>query len=189
MCSPGAWATQTTARQVSTAVVATSSPMPSPRSTSARPSFPPGIRSSAFWRQVRLQALGRHPDWRLCRSWRPPARDAVHHRADRAGPDGAVTDAVLRLDWCRCGLDRDRLPPLAGPGAGSNGANASSSPLEKCVRMASERVRLMYKGSNWTLRTTEAAGETALAAHGFLRTWRNASARNIPRVHPGNVVS
>ena len=34
---------------------------------------------------------------------------------------------------------------------------------------------------------TEAAGETAQAAHGFPGTWRNASVRTVPRVHVGNV--
>lgn len=53
--------------------------------------------------------------------------------------------------------------------------------------MTRERARSTDQSSFWTLGTAEAAGETAQAAHGFPGTWRNASVRNIPRVHLGNV--
>ena len=55
--------------------------------------------------------------------------------------------------------------------------------------MTRGRARSMHQSSFWTLGTEEGAVETVPTAHGFLGTWRNASIRTAPQVHPGNVGS
>jgi len=53
--------------------------------------------------------------------------------------------------------------------------------------MTRETARSMDQSSFSTLGTSEAAGETAQAAHGFPGTRRFASVRDIQRVHLGSI--
>lgn len=53
--------------------------------------------------------------------------------------------------------------------------------------MASKRTESMRQASFWTVDAIGPRGKPASAAHGFPGISQNASIRNVPRVHMGNV--